>query len=90
MLRGVNKNIIEVLETENKYFEKVILFIRPDLSSDETNDLKKKADDYLSNIQAMPKEKYNGKYTNNFPMWIKLSLSCALGAVASGLFFFFF
>ena len=29
MLRGVNKSIIEVLETENQYFEKAILFIRP-------------------------------------------------------------
>lgn len=29
MLRGVNKNIIEVSDPENKYFEKAILFVRP-------------------------------------------------------------
>lgn len=29
MLRGVNKNIIEVCDPENKYFEKAILFVRP-------------------------------------------------------------
>ena len=29
MIRGVNKQIIEINETENEYFEKAILFVRP-------------------------------------------------------------
>ena len=31
MIRGVNKHIIEVTETENEYFERAILFVRPDM-----------------------------------------------------------
>ena len=31
MIRGVNKHIIEVSETENEYFERAILFVRPDM-----------------------------------------------------------
>ncbi|MBE6762076.1 MAG: hypothetical protein E7551_07285 [Ruminococcaceae bacterium] len=30
MLRGTNKSIIEISETENKYFEKAILFVKPE------------------------------------------------------------
>ena len=31
MIRGVNKHIVEVSETENEYFERAILFVRPDM-----------------------------------------------------------
>lgn len=30
MLRGTNKSIIEISETENKYFEKALLFVKPE------------------------------------------------------------
>ena len=30
MLRGTNKSIIEISETENRYFEKAILFVKPE------------------------------------------------------------
>lgn len=32
MIRGVNKQIIEINETQNEYFEKAILFVRPSKS----------------------------------------------------------
>lgn len=30
MLRGTNKSIIEISETENKYFERALLFVKPE------------------------------------------------------------
>ncbi len=30
MIKGVNKQIIEVCDPENKYFEKAVLYIRPE------------------------------------------------------------
>ncbi|MBQ0110538.1 MAG: hypothetical protein KBS41_01230 [Oscillospiraceae bacterium] len=33
MLRGASKTIIEIAEPESKYFEKVILFIKPEFGS---------------------------------------------------------
>ena len=30
MLRGINRSIIEINETENKYFEKVLIFVKPE------------------------------------------------------------
>lgn len=32
MLRGVNKQIIEINETENKLFERAVLYVRPEYS----------------------------------------------------------
>ena len=29
MLKGVNKHVVEVVDMENEYFEKAILFLRP-------------------------------------------------------------
>ena len=33
MLRGTNKSIIEISETENKYFERALLFVKPEFVS---------------------------------------------------------
>lgn len=30
MLRGTNRSIIEINETENRYFEKALLFVKPE------------------------------------------------------------
>ena len=30
MLRGINRSIIEINETENRYFEKALLFVKPE------------------------------------------------------------
>lgn len=33
MLRGTNRSIIEISETENKYFERALLFVKPEFVS---------------------------------------------------------
>lgn len=35
MLKGVNRRIIEVLNPEDTYFERIILFLNPDVSPEE-------------------------------------------------------
>ena len=32
MLKGVNKQVLEICETENGYFEKAIFFVKPEYS----------------------------------------------------------
>lgn len=55
MLRGVNKTIIEILETENQYFEKVILFVRPTHLEKDKTFLDDKAKEYMSKIDYKDK-----------------------------------
>lgn len=54
MLRGVNKSIIEILETENQYFEKVILFVRPNHLEKDKVFLDKKAKEYVNEVNLKP------------------------------------
>ena len=49
MVRGVNRNIIEVNCTESKYFDKVLLFVDPNCSLSPEK-LQQKADRYVKVI----------------------------------------
>ena len=54
MIKGVNKQIIEVSNTENKYFEKAILFVRPEFMSEGEQGLRKEANRLLEGIGNPP------------------------------------
>ena len=48
MIRGVNKQVIEVNDTGNEYFEKAILYVRPQFTSAGSNTLRSEAGRMLS------------------------------------------
>ncbi len=50
MLRGVNKQIIEINSMENAYFEKAILYIRPECFDTAENKLRSNAAAYLDEL----------------------------------------
>jgi len=54
VIRGVNKYIIEVTDTENKYFDKAILFLNREFSETAYQKIEKEAKKYISNIGSIP------------------------------------
>lgn len=50
MIKGVNKQIVEINYTKNDYIEKAILIINPSKSAIPKAVLSKKADDYMKTI----------------------------------------
>lgn len=48
MVKGVNKTVIEINETGNKYFERVVFYISPEYSFMSQNKLETKVIDYMS------------------------------------------
>lgn len=42
MIKGVNKQVLEVTNTENPYFEKIIFFVKPEYVNADREKLKKK------------------------------------------------
>ena len=54
MIRGVNKNIIEISDTENAYFERAILFVRPDHDMKSSEHIRKQATGFLSGMKIRP------------------------------------
>lgn len=50
MVKAVNKLILEINNTENEYFEKAVLYIRPEKAED--NKLSDSAREYLNRISG--------------------------------------
>lgn len=53
MIKGVNKQILEVTNTESPYFEKIIFFVRPQSQATDEKTLRSEAV-RLSKIKAKP------------------------------------
>lgn len=54
MIKGVNKYVIEVIETENRYYDKALLFVRPEYAEAvERETLEKEAKKVLKSMDAI-------------------------------------
>ena len=50
LLRGVNKQIIEINETDDMYFEKAVLYVRPEYADGKAAELSESAHDFLKKL----------------------------------------
>ena len=55
MMKGVSKQILEVSNTENPYFEKIIFFVKPEHQNTDYNKLKKEAESVVAVTQRPPR-----------------------------------
>ncbi len=47
MLKGVNRRIIEINNTENEFFERAIVFVKPNFNGLDKSVLEREADGYV-------------------------------------------
>ncbi len=52
MVKGVNKAVIEIVDTGNKYFNKVILFVSPEYSSKDRKKINEEADKMVKKLRT--------------------------------------
>ena len=79
MVRGVNKKIVEISETENKYFERAILFVRNDVSEKDLSVIKNQAEIYLNGITKEDKQNLNLNMEHKeLPMWSRYLIVIAI------------
>lgn len=57
MIKGVNKQILEVTNTENPYFEKIIFFVKPEYKNTDRKMLQHEAEALATITQRPPKAK---------------------------------
>ena len=57
MLKGVNRQVVEIAQPENKYFERILLFVRPEYSGLNEARLTRQAQSALPDPDRPPKEK---------------------------------
>ena len=54
MLRGVNRSIIEISETESRYFEKILIFVKPEFGTLPPQKLNSEAKRLLNGMTFTP------------------------------------
>ncbi|MCD7871995.1 MAG: hypothetical protein LUG21_01560, partial [Clostridiales bacterium] len=57
MIKGVNKQVLEVTNTENPYFEKIIFFVKPEYVNCDREKLKSEAHRFAKNAAKPPKSR---------------------------------
>lgn len=75
-MRGVNKLIVEIRDTENEYFDRAILFLKPDKVTVEQRELNLGAERLLSAVR-------NGRNRRR-RRWIWLTAACGAAVLAGG------
>ena len=63
MIKGVNKQVLEISETQNGFFEKAIFFVKPEYSGMGEGRLKESARKEIENAGKPPVRNY--KYKND-------------------------
>lgn len=82
MIKGVNRQVIEITETGSEYFEKMFLVVKPQYSSMNLKKLKKKAGNIAYGISDSPPPPPSLKKRR--PFWASAAkLSAAAGAGAA-------
>ncbi len=61
MIKGVNKQVLEIVETQNGFFEKAIFFVKPEYSGVSENKLRESAKKEMESAGSPPKQR---KHTN--------------------------
>ncbi len=59
MLKGVNKQVLEITEPQNGYFEKAIFFVKPEYSGLSEGRLRESAKKEIEKTGKPPKAKFN-------------------------------
>ena len=84
MVKGVNRQMIEIRRTDHPYFERALLIVRGDLSEEETAQLHTEAGRLMKQVSV-----YITLSRNRRRLWLRQLLWACGGAVgAAGLMYF--
>ncbi len=80
MVKGVNRQVLEIHETGCEYFEKALFFVRPEFSRESESKLKSKALNSIHNSTGIPKTRKQ-KIKSKVFFVVELLTSAGLGAI---------
>ena len=86
MLKGVNRQVVEIAHPESVYFEKVLFFVKPEFSRVSESKIKDKADELIREAADPPVGKNRFKEKGRMKQFLKLAAAAAMGAAAAGIF----
>ena len=80
MIKGVNRQVVEVNETNCEYFEKIMFFVKPEYISVSESKIRETAGRIAGTVSAAPKAR--GK-RNRFFEFAKLAACVLLGSAVT-------
>ena len=83
MIKGINRQVIEVLDTGNIYYERALLVVRPEFATAQREVLEKEARHMLGKMRAPSAIKKKKAFLYWF---VRLGLAACAGAAAVFLF----
>ncbi len=84
MVKGVNRQVLEIHETGCEYFEKALFFVRPEYSAENDGKLKGSALKSIRKSAAVPKTRKQ-KMKSRVRWGAELLASAGVGAVITAL-----
>lgn len=84
MVKGVNRQVLEIHETGCEYFEKALFFVRPEYSAENESKLKGNAMKSLRNSVGIPKTRKQ-KIKSRVCFIVEMAASAGIGAVLTAL-----
>lgn len=80
MLKGVNRQVVEVAETGSDYFEKALFFVNPKYYGLTDGKLRERAQTLMGSAGAPPRSK-NAKKRSKVKIFIEIAASAAAGSI---------
>lgn len=81
LIKGINRQVVEITETQCEYFERVLFFIKPEFSAVSEGDLKERATEIAQSAGMPPATRIK---KNKVRLAINLAASALAGAAVSG------
>ncbi len=78
MIKGINHQVIEITETDNRYYDRAFLVLRPEFASVQRELLEKEARQMLKNMDTMSTTKPKSIITSRL---INALLNIAIGSL---------
>lgn len=82
MIKGVNRQVVEVTQTQCEYFEKVLFFIKPEYAAVSEGKLRERAGVIAESAGIPPASRLRKEKRG---LWLRMALACAAGAGMTGL-----
>lgn len=85
MLKGVNRQVVEITQPESAYFERVLFFVKPEYSGASESKIRSRADMLIKNVSAPPLKREAFPKHERLKQAVKLILAAVSGAAATGI-----
>ena len=84
MIKGINRQVVEVRETDSEYFERILFFVKPEYASVSEGKIRERASLIANKGQKPPVTRLSeGKYNDLLKGIFCLAVGVIIGALAA-------